>query len=275
MNWSAAVMGGMLGYLIGGPLGALIGAFLGPQIYRWFLGISGEHPPFSPWNTHNVRHTQETFFTATFSVMGHIAKADGRVSGDEIAFAEAVMERIALTEGQRQQAVNLFRRGKENDFDLDDSLDQLRHECRHHTNLLRMFLEIQLQAAFADGVLDERERQILLHIVERIGFSRQEFERLIDFILASQRMNGHGHGEGYRPHSSPESSVQGCYEVLGIAPDSSDAEVKRAYRRLMSQHHPDKLVARGLPEEMMKLATEKTQTIKAAYERIKEVRGIR
>jgi DnaJ like chaperone protein len=135
-----------------------------------------------------------------------------------------------------------------------------------------MFLEIQLQAAYADGTLHPQERQLLLQVFDSLGFSRHEFEHLESMVRAAV-----GGGGGQRRHTAAERtpSLEEDYAVLDVARGASDAEVKKAYRRLMSQHHPDKLVAKGLPEEMIKLANEKTQQIRKAYERIKASRGMR
>jgi DnaJ like chaperone protein len=130
-----------------------------------------------------------------------------------------------------------------------------------------MFMEIQLAAAFADGELATSERTLLLHICSVLGFSKAEFERLEAMIRAAM----HSH----QPDQAAGLSQEDAYAILNIDPSASDAEVKRAYRRLTSQHHPDKLAAKGLPEEMMKLAAEKTREIRDAYECIRTARGFR
>jgi DnaJ like chaperone protein len=118
--------------------------------------------------------------------------------------------------------------------------------------------------------LHPAERELLVHVFEVLGFSQQEFDHLAALVRASR-----GAG-GYSPRgASPTPSLAEDHAVLDVAESASDAEVKKAYRRLMSQHHPDKLVSKGLPEEMIKVATEKTQQIRKAYERIKTARGMR
>ena len=116
------------------------------------------------------------------------------------------------------------------------------------------------------------ERQVLLHVCDRLGVSRGEFEHLDSMVQAARRYYGAGPGAAA---PSREDQLAQAYKVLDITPDASDAEVKRAYRRLINQHHPDKLVAKGLPEEMMKLAEQRTREIRQAYERIREARGFR
>ncbi|MCC6207770.1 MAG: co-chaperone DjlA [Gammaproteobacteria bacterium] len=255
MSWWGKLLGGRFGFVLGGPLGALVGAALGHTI--------DAHRGGSP----SVRErTQTAFFTATFSVLGHLAKADGRVTQDEIRLAEAVMAQMQLGDELRTLAKNLYRQGKDPGFALDEVLDQFRRECHRSRLLLRMFIEILLQAAYVDGVLHPAERAILLHICSRLGISPDQFAHLDAMV------NG-AYGRHPRGDGAHGDAFARAYAVLDVSPDANDDEIKRAYRRLVNQHHPDKLVAKGLPEEMMKLASEKTHEIRKAYERIRAARG--
>lgn len=283
-----------------GPLGAILGFIIG-SFFDKGLKLHLYHFP--------RRHTaevQQAFFTATFSVMGHLAKADGKVSISEIKAAENIMSRLELNEELRKEAIRLFNTGKTPDFDLNAALKLLYKECGHDRDLLRFFIEIQLEAALADGELQPKEQDILLYICKSLHFSSSEFQQIWSRQWASQAFhqwythfegNGdfnqqysssqyrsraraeQGYERGYQDHHSrprsSESSLQGAYGVLGIPATSSPAEIKKAYRRLMNQHHPDKLASRGLPEHMMKLAKEKTQEIRAAYDLIREARGFK
>jgi DnaJ like chaperone protein len=214
---------------------------------------------------------QAAFFTATFSVMGHIAKADGRVTPDEIRMAEAVMTHLGLDAETRESAKRLFNEGKSDDFPLDEVLEQFKKEIHRRGTLLQMFLEVQLQAAYADGRLDPAEEKLLTHICQRLGIPLAQLRRLEDMLKA-----GFGQGSYQAPgRATHKTTLQEAYAIIGVDKEASDAEVKRAYRRLMSQHHPDKLVSKGLPEQMIKDATEKTKQIKDAYEQIKTSRGMK
>jgi DnaJ like chaperone protein len=261
LSWWGTLLGGAFGYMVGGPLGGLLGAVLGRNLDKGMQGLTGGELP-EPGARERV---QTAFFTATFSVMGHVAKADGRVSEDEIAMARAVMDQMDLGHQLRQTAIRLFNEGKRPGFPLDQVLEQFRRECHRRQTLLRMFLEIQLQAAYADGRFDPAEERLLLHICLRLGFDESLLRHLEARIRAERGQAGAG-----RP-SGP--TLEEAYAILNISPGSSEAEVKKAYRRLLSQHHPDKLVSRGLPEEMMKIAAQKTHEIRQAYELIKAERG--
>jgi DnaJ like chaperone protein len=257
MAWWGTLIGGTLGFMFGGPLGALLGAALGRNFDRG-IKITDEHGAFGAGQQERV---QAAFFTATFSVMGHIAKADGKVTPEEISATESIMGQMQLNALQRKAAIKLFNEGKKDGFPLHDVLEQFRHECMRRRNLVQMFLEIQIATAMADGHIHATEKRILFIIGEQLGFDRASIEQLFRFS-----------GTGPSPGGKRQAPVSSAYQVLGIGKTASDAEVKKAYRRLMSQHHPDKLIAKGLPEEMIKLATEKTQKIKAAYEQVMDSR---
>ena len=265
MSWWGKVVGGAFGFMLGGPLGAVLGAALGHNLDKGLSGLP-EDGSYGPGDQQRV---QTAFFTATFSVMGAVAKADGRVTADEIALAKAVMTEMALSEEMRETAIRLFNEGKSDSFPLDDVLAQFRKECHRRQNLMQMFMEIQLQAAYADGKLDPAEDNLLKDICGCLGISELLYRQLERMIRAERGFGGGGRTAG----RSKGPSLEDAYNLLNMTPDSSDAAVKKAYRRLMNQHHPDKLVAKGLPEEMMKMAAKKTHEIKQAYEIIKKSRA--
>ncbi len=260
MFWGK-LLGGVFGYMLGGIAGALFGLFIGHFVDK-AASLSGG------WNPSARGRIQQVFFSATFSVMGHVAKADGRVTKDEIRLAEAVMQQMRLSPEQMKTARDLFTEGKGEGFDLDAVLVELKQACRHQQMLLRVFLEIQLQAALADSVLHEAEKHTLLHIFQVLGFSARDFEQLIAMIQGARAWQEQGTAAG----QSGDQLASAC-EVLGVSPEADNTEIKKAYRKLMNQHHPDKLVAKGLPEEMIRLATEKTHEIRTAYDTIRKLRG--
>lgn len=264
MSFLGKLLGAVFGYLLWGPIGALLGAALGHQFDK---GL--RHTVFQ--SHADVERIQASFFTTLFSVMGHLAKADGRVSEHEIEMAKSVMQQMSLNEQQRKMAIELFNRGKQADYPLDNALQQFRREAHGQRNLIRMFMEILLHAAYADGAVHPKEERLLKHIAKLLGMSPYQLAQLEGMVQA-QRAFHEGRGGHYQTARPRADLLQEAYQLLGITQSASDAEVKKAYRRLMNQHHPDKLVAKGLPEEMIKIATEKTQEIKAAYETIMQSR---
>jgi DnaJ like chaperone protein len=259
MSWWGKVVGGTFGFMMGGPLGALLGASLGNYFDGGLDGIRLDSS-LGPGATERV---QSVFFTATFAVMGYIAKADGKVSQAEIAMVERVMGQMRLSQQQRNVAKNLFNEGNKDGFPVHEVLAQFKRESFRRRNLVQMFLEIIVATAFADGRLDEREQSMLESIAKDLGYTQQRFNELLT------RMTGQTH---FIDQASIEDKLLAAYELLGAQPNASLEELKKTYRKQMNQHHPDKLVAKGLPEEMIDIATQKTQDIKAAYELIKSQR---
>ena len=260
MAWTGKLLGAIFGYLAGGWIGAIVGLLLGHFFdqARSKLGRAvGE-----------ASRVQQVFFRTTFSVMGYVAKADGRVSQAEIQAAETVMRHMDLSGEQRRAAIEYFSQGKQADFNLDSALAEFRQACGRQPLLSRMFLEIQLRAALADGRVDAAEHQAMVRIARALGLSEADVARLEAMLSGDFRQ--HAHAEAQSPDS-----LEHSYQVLGVNRTASNDEIKKAYRRLISQHHPDKLVSQGLPEQMLRMAKEKTQEISKAYDTIKQARGMR
>ena len=261
--WIGKIIGGLFGYLAGGFIGLVLGLLVGHWFDRGLARVA-----LGGLGVGRLGELREAFFQVSFAVMGHVAKADGRVSEAEIAAAEAAMNQMNLGAQQRQEAIRHFNRGKAADFDLDAEVARLRRATGGRGPLPRIFLEIQIQAALADGRVDPAERDALLAVARALGVGEQDYARLEAFLTGGQRRARAASGGGGDPLAE-------AYRELGVSASASDAEVKKAYRRLMSEHHPDKLAARGLPEEMRRVAEERTREIRAAYERIKEVRWLK
>ncbi len=256
MSWWGKLVGGGFGFMLGGPIGALLGVVVGHQLDRGLNIID--------LNAGDTERVQLAFFTTSFSVMGYLAKVDGQVSKSEIQMAENIMRQMNLSSEQRRAAIDLFNQGKQPDFALDEVLEQFRKECHRRTSLLQMFLEILISTAYADQQFEPAEYNALKHIATHIGFSVDHLDQLIQMVSAQGSYQKQA-GTALRP-------VDEAYAVLGVDSKISDTDLKKTYRRLMSQHHPDKLVAKGLPEEMIKIANEKTSEIRKAYEQIKQHR---
>lgn len=253
------IIGGFLGALIAGPLGLIVGVFVG---HFFDKGLALNQRLLVP----DVALAKKVFFKTTFMVMGYIAKADGYVSEREIEMARNVMRQLQLTQNQKLAAIQYFNQGKSSEFNWDERMNIFVKNCGYHPQLIQMFVEIQLQAAFVDGIRDPFKRQILEKLCDRLDIPRS--------VLATMESQYYAERVFREPKRSAQDELSSAYALLGITSKATDAEVKKAYRVSMSQHHPDKLVAKGLPEEMIRMATEKTQKIQKAYEIICKSRGI-
>ena len=273
-SWGGKLIVGLLGMLIGGPIGLAIGVLIGHFLDRGVERVQSFNP-FRPYRPGEREEVQEALFSAVFSIMGHLAKADGRVSEQEIGQAEAIMSRMQLNDKQRRRAQEAFRHGKDDDFPLDRTVAEFRQRIRRRRHLVVVFLELLLQTALADGELHAEEERILFRVAAGLGVPESQFRQILNMVLAQARFGGAGAAGAGGAAGPSRPSLGEAYQVLGVTEDASDQEVKKAYRRLMSEHHPDKLAARGVPEEMIRVSTEKTAEISKAYDMIKEARGMR
>ncbi|QIT54476.1 co-chaperone DjlA [Aquisalimonas sp. 2447] len=245
-------IGGVIGLLVGGFPGLIVGVGVG-YLARWILRRALRR---------GLAKVQSQFLDSTFAVMGALCKADGAVSRDEIKAAEALFERLHLSPEQRESAKEAFERGKAPDFALDAEVRKLARLCRGRGPMLQTFLQLQLTAIAANGDVDPAEHEMLVRVARGLGLSENDVARLESLLRASTS------------GSSGKEQLDDAYAALGVSPSASDAQVKRAYRRLMSENHPDKLASKGLPETMREVAEEKTREIAAAYERIKVARQL-
>ena len=273
-SWGGKLIVGLLGMLIGGPIGLAIGVLIGHFLDRGVERVQSFNP-FRPYRPGEREEVQDALFSAVFSIMGHLAKADGRVSEQEIGQAEAIMTRMQLNDEQRRRAQEAFRQGKDDDFPLDQTVAEFRQRIRRRRHLVVVFLELLLQTALADGELHAEEERILFRVAAGLGVPESQFRQILNMVLAQARFGGAGAGGAGGAAGTSRPSLGEAYQVLGVSEEASDQEVKKAYRRLMSEHHPDKLAARGVPDEMIRVSTEKTAEISKAYDMIKEARGMR
>ncbi|HZJ82028.1 MAG TPA: co-chaperone DjlA [Guyparkeria sp.] len=259
MTWIGKLLGAGIGFLVFGWIGAGIGLLFGHFVDR-FVGrvkrVGGR-----------LLEVQQTFFETTFAVLGHVCKADGQVTQAEIRATEQIMTQMRLTPARRREAIAAFNRGKGPDFDRDVAIRRFVAVCGSQPTLLRVFLEIQIQAAFADGHIAPAEREVLLGIAHALGLSDAEFAR-VEALLAGHYQQGPG-------APSTAAALDTAYRALGVEKTANDAQVKRAYRKLMSEHHPDKLIAKGLPDSMIDLAKERSQEIQNAYQTVRRSRQTR
>jgi DnaJ like chaperone protein len=274
MSWTGKISGALIGLLFTHTLwGAVIGAIIGHILDQsGVLGaLTGEPQPHQGRTAGSISIPDE-FFRTTFELMGHVAKSDGRVTEAEIDAARGLMRELNLEPQQTSIAIACFRAGKSTAYDAELSVERLREACGQRYDLLRAFMELQLRAALAGNGMSPPARAILARVAERLGMSGLEFAYMETSLRARQKARGAS--TGGRPASGAGSLAE-FYAELEVDAGISDQEVTKAYRRQMSRHHPDKLVANGLPESMAQIEKEKTQRIQEAYEGIRAARGMR
>ncbi|BAN99210.1 DjlA protein [Plautia stali symbiont] len=267
MRYWGKVIGLALGLLSGvGFWGIVLGLIIG-HLFDKVRSVKGQGY-FA-----NNQARQTLFFSTTFQVMGHLTKSKGRVTEADIQIASLFMDRMQLHGDARTAAQRAFREGKQSEYPLRN---KLRSACFGRFDLIRMFLEIQIQAAFADGSLHPNERQVLYVIAEELGISRAQFDQFLRMMEGGQQFGGgSSYGGGAYQQTKRGPTLEDACSVLGVKSSDDSTTIKRAYRKLMAQHHPDKLVAKGLPPEMMEMAKQKAQEIQAAYDLIRKEKGFK
>lgn len=255
MRWTGKLIGGALGAFFG-PWGVAAGAALGHQYDTGALGGPARPPA-------------EQFFRSTFRIIGHVAKADGRVTEREIDAARAVMQGLRLNPAQVQAAIVHFTAGKQSGFDLDAELAELQSACGAHPEILRIFLEVQLRFALSGSDMVGEARARVTRVARALGVDANLLAR-----MEVAMRGGDARAQGAAGQAGVEARIAAAYRTLEVDADVTNDELTKAYRRLMSRHHPDKLKANGLPDSMQEHAKQRTQAIREAYDLLRERRGM-
>jgi len=254
------IIGKLIGAIVGlflfrNPMGLLIGVMLG---HFYDVAITQLRPP----------SLGRGFIEPLFGFAGALSKSDGRVSEVEIAAAESLMARLRLDNGQRRAAIERFNAGKQPDFEVQLAIHDIKAWCGGRRDLAFLVLDLLLDLVYAEGALVEAKLALVRKLCWALGVSDHE-------LAALAAMKGHAaqgpRGPGPRPPPGPMRADP--YAVLGLERNADEREIKRAYRKLMSQHHPDKLG--DVPDELKRRAEDRAREINAAYERIKTERGLK
>ena len=260
VSFIGKLIGAFVGWLLlRHPIGIVIGALFG---HLWDIGALG----ISPAQPHGAR----SFIEPLFGLAGAIAKSDGRVSEAEIAATENLMARMQLTPALRASAIERFNAGKQADFNSALAIADLKAWCGGRRDLAFLLLDMLLDVVYAEGPLVAEKLAIVRKLCWSLGVHERELAALAAMRGYAYSTPGGGHEQ---PHTQARTPGKDPYAVLGLQPDASEREIKNAYRRLISQHHPDKLG--DVPEELKRRAEERAREINAAYEKIREARGIK
>jgi len=257
----------MAGLATGKPWFALLGLFLGHQFDRGFAERfaykSTDH------KADNLQHLPDYFTRALFQIMGCVAKSDGRVSEDEIRAARALMHRLSMGSAQIQQAIGWFENGKVRAFPLLATVRQLKRDSIRQKNLRGLLLRFLMEVSLSKATLHQSERSILWKICTELDIGRVELAQLEAMLRAQRsfRQSPAGNADAAR--------VSEAYRTLGVDRSSTNAEIKKAYRRLMSKNHPDKIAGSNPLPAQVAAAEKSTRNIRVAYEMLKARRSIR
>lgn len=208
--------------------------------------------------------SQKIINRAMFAVMGRIAKLDGRVTTPEVNYASIIMRLLGLDPLGRLEAIDYFELGKQPETDVLPFVRELVSSIGRRSALARLFIKIQCRLAFIKGDIRLKEKILLRDVAESLGFSKAEFLEIcreMQIHASLKQENG--------------KFLRNAYHILQLEPDVEDGEIRRAYLRMMSRYHPDKLVRENLSEETLRIAQEKSTAIRSAYETVCGFRKIR
>jgi DnaJ like chaperone protein len=271
------ILGTIFGFMVGRIRGAILGFMVGHMFDKGYSKNFKQTGGFNRFfASKDEFKTQAIFFHCLFSVMGHVAKADGKVSDVEIRMASTLMDQMNLEGEMRKEAQQAFRDGKAEDFALKQTVQEFKESCHGRRDIVQVYLEILIQAAYVDGKLDKAEQTILETVSQYLGFSQHDLLYLMSAFEAEMRFRqggGKQNTNGQTYYS--QQSLDDAYKMLGAKISDDGKSIKKAYRKLMREHHPDQLVSQGLPNPALEMAKNKTQDIQSAYEMIKEKRGFK
>jgi len=251
MGWLGKVIGGTLGFAIGGPLGAVAGAVFGHAFDR----TSEEYGVGESTRTLTGERAQFTFFVATFSMLAKLAKVDGQVSKDEIdSINRFMLEDLNLNPESRMVAMNIFNAAITSPQSFRDFATQFYGQFYGQPQILAMMVDILLRVSIADGDMSAGEEDLIVSAARIFNFSDAAYQTL---------------------KSRYVQTFEKYYAILQSTKQDTDDHIKKQYRKLAKEYHPDKIISKGLPEEFNQLAHDKFREIQEAYEIIKKERGIK
>jgi len=268
MSWFGKVIGGTFGLFLGGPLGAVAGAALGHLFFDSPQEqIRQDEGQGRPRFTASAERIQAAYFIALFSLLGKIAKADGKVTKDEGDLVVRFLDQMRITGQQREFAIQVFNEAKGIHYSVEELAQQFRQVTGRRRDLTFGLMEMLFQVAMADGTFHPEEEAQIRRVATVVGLGQYEWNTLYHRYVGGAGGSG-GYASGRRP------SLQEHYETLGVSESDSDEQVRKAYRRLAKENHPDSLIAKGLPEEFVEYATERFQRIQNAWDEVRKARGI-
>ena len=236
--------------------------------YQFYRGFRHSVDNFERQGGH-VGRVSDEFVRALFGCMGHLAKSDGRVTEDEIRAARLIMHRLGLSPAQVRRAIGWFDDGKRPGFPLVQTVREVRRVSGRSVAKRTLFLRLVLEVVLAKPVLRKQERARIWEICVELDIGRVELAQLEAMIRAQKGFKRSPAGD------ADAARVRNAYETLGVKPDASNDDVKKAYRRLMNRNHPDKIAGDNPDRAVVAEAERRTREVRGAYEMLKARRSIR
>ena len=240
------LIGGAAGFALGGPIGAILGVMAGGAFDRRSRSKSS-------FNFNRIDNNQkQQIFTISFIILSaKLAKSDGQVTDDEI---RAFKEKFKVPKSELNKVAKIFNEAKKDSYGYKEIANQVGNLFSDNKILLEELLNNLFFIAASDGNISVNEVDLLKSISKSFKFSEKDFQRIFQSNLNNK-------------DSDP-------YKVLGVNRSSTDAEIRKKWIKLNKEHHPDNLIAKGMPKEFIKQSNKELAAINIAYDKIKEVRGM-
>ena len=242
------ILGSLLGFFMGGPIGLLVGAALG----HVFLDMPAK-----------AAEGRARFNALVCIAIAKLVKADGRVAQSEIDEVERIFAELGLDGDERAAAIKAYHRGRNSPILLSETAAEFAREFPSDT-ARRAYMIILCRVALADGTLGAEETAMLEGVARLLGL------RLSDFVVRQAEGGSGGGNFGGGSGASRGGSLSEAFALLGVSPDASADEIKRAYRRKCKELHPDILRSKGLGEVALKALERELSRVNDAYETIKK-----
>ena len=240
MSLFGGIVGGFVGFTLLGPIGALVGSVVGSRM---------SESRTRRRNPNNFDH-QVAFFAALFACFAKISKADGVVSKEEVnKIEEFISNKFNLDKEQRNFAINIFQKAKDDNVSFEAYAIQLQTLLKQSPNSLLIFYELLFELAMADGELHPAEEKILKKVPNIFKLPNSLFKELYEKYV---------------------SNIKDYYQILGVDRDMHFSEIRKVYLKKRKEFHPDMLISKGLPEELIEKAKTKFIEIQEAYEELEK-----
>lgn len=227
-----------------------------------------------------LKAIRESFFTAVFRLLGHIANCDGYINRNEIKRTQVYMDKMELSAHCRSEAMHLFKAGASPTFSIAESLQEFKKAAQSKPNIIQVLLVYLISMARTNGKLVEKEMEVVKSVADELGYTSIVFDHLLKMISAQDTFEEPSHSDksqseesDYRKHifdNHFHSDRAAALAALGLSSSASEIDIKKAYRKLANQFHPDKLIGQGLPPDLLEAATERFRRIQTAYESLQK-----
>jgi len=240
MSIWGSLLGGMIGFSFGGPFGMLLGSLIGGKISRARSRSSGFGSFAQP---------QQIFALSLIVLSAKLSKADGQVSKEELI---AVKDKLKIPESEIEQVGKIFNKAKEESTGYEPYAQQISQIYKSNPNVLEEVINILFYIAEADGNISQSEMSMIQHVAEIFGISHVQFNSIKESRKSSDKLNP--------------------YIVLGCSPEDNLQNIRKKYLKLSKEHHPDLLISKGVPQEIIEESKKKMRSINSAWDQIQKLK---